>query len=130
MAAKRMALGRGRMLAMLLVALLAVAPGAAAEPRIAATEDVAIVDFAFAPQIIVIEDDSTIVWENTGAVAHTVTAANGRFDSGSLALGDTFEQTFDEPVTLSYFCSIHPFMVGTIVVLDDPIFVPIAMRPQ
>jgi plastocyanin len=118
---------KGCLTVTLLAALLTLSSLATAAPGTAATEDVAIVDFAFAPQIIVLEDDSTIAWENTGTVAHTVTATDGSFDSGSLAPSATFEHIFDEPVTLSYRCTIHPSMTGTIVVLDDPIFVPIVM---
>jgi hypothetical protein len=47
-----------------------------------------------------------------------VTADNGAFDSGRLASGSTFSQTFDTADTFTYHCEIHPQMTGTIVVTE------------
>ncbi len=33
---------------------------------------------------------------------------DGTFDSGSIATGKTFEFTFDQAGTYTYFCHIHP----------------------
>jgi len=38
------------------------------------------------------------------------------YASGTLATGDSFTFTFDEPGTYTYFCELHPQMTGTIVV--------------
>jgi plastocyanin len=45
-----------------------------------------------------------------------VTAEGGSFGSDRLDQGASFEHTFDEPGTLTYRCSAHPGMVGSIVV--------------
>jgi hypothetical protein len=51
----------------------------------------------------------------SGATAHTVTAAEGAdFDSGSIAPGDTFTFTPTTAGTVSYVCTFHPGMRGTI----------------
>jgi hypothetical protein len=57
-----------------------------------------------------------VVWYNRDSVAHTVTARDNSFDSGSLSPGDTFQYTFDQPGKLEYYCTIHSSMVGTITV--------------
>ena len=59
-----------------------------------------------------------MTWTNSGAATHTVTADNGAFDSGRLASGATFSQTFDTAGTFTYHCEIHPQMTGTIVVTE------------
>jgi hypothetical protein len=61
---------------------------------------------------------TTVTWTNSGASPHTVTADNGEFDSGRLAPGASFSQTFDAAGTVTYHCEIHPQMAGTIVVTE------------
>jgi plastocyanin len=57
----------------------------------------------------------TVTFTNDGAVAHTVTATSGaKFDSGSLEPGKTFKFTAEKAGTVSYVCTIHPGMQGTI----------------
>ena len=100
-------------------ALLTLAPGlgvsgAAAQDGAAVT----IVDFAFQPASLEVPAGTTVTWTNSGAATHTVTADNGAFDSGRLASGATFSQTFDTAGTFTYHCEIHPQMTGTIVVTE------------
>jgi plastocyanin len=64
---------------------------------------------------------STVTWTNLDGAAHTVTAGvpgekTGEFDSGRLANGATFSQTFAQAGTVAYFCAIHPSMRGTVTV--------------
>lgn len=75
---------------------------------------VSIVDFAFEPASVEVPAGSTVTWTNTGAAPHTVTADDGSFDSGQLAPGATFSQTFDSRGDFIYHCTIHPQMTGTI----------------
>lgn len=64
----------------------------------------------------------TVVWDNVDTAAHTVTSGNisdghdGVFDSSLFMAGDSFEYTFDEAGSYDYFCMVHPWMVGVIVV--------------
>jgi plastocyanin len=98
-----------------LLALLAFAIG----PRAAAAQNgasVSIVDFAFQPASVEVAAGSTVTWTNSGAAPHTVTADNGAFDSGQLAPGASFSQTFDTAGTFTYHCEIHPQMTATITV--------------
>jgi plastocyanin len=41
---------------------------------------------------------------------------DGKFKSAALDTDDTFSQTFTAPSEYQYFCSIHPYMTGKIVV--------------
>ncbi len=40
------------------------------------------------------------------------------FDSGLLLAGNTFSHTFQEAGIVDYFCIFHPWMLGTVIVLD------------
>lgn len=77
---------------------------------------VAIQDFAFAPQVLEIPVGTTVTWINNDPSQHTATASDGSFDSGVLAQGGTFSFTFDTPGTYDYICSLHPNMTGQIIV--------------
>ncbi len=76
---------------------------------------VTIADFAFdAPASAAV--GTTVEVTNTDGATHTFTAADGSFDTGNLASGDTATVTFDTAGTIDYFCSIHPSMTGSITV--------------
>jgi hypothetical protein len=78
---------------------------------------VRIVDVAYAPASITINQGDVVTWTNTGALDHTVTADDGSFDSGTLAPGDPFANLFDKAGTFRYHCTIHPAeMIATVVV--------------
>ena len=87
---------------------------AASEAPAAGGDAVAIKDFAFAPASLTVAAGSTVTWTNEDGAAHTATADDGSFDSGSLATGATFSQTFDTAGSFPYKCAIHPNMTGTI----------------
>lgn len=53
-------------------------------------------------------------WTNSGARVHTVTAADGAFDSGRLPVGTRFARSFEAPGTVRYLCTLHPGMNGTL----------------
>jgi plastocyanin len=77
---------------------------------------VTISNFAFQPASLQVAVGTTVTWTNQDSTAHTVTSDTGAFDSGQLAPGATFSQTFMTPGTFAYHCQIHPFMTATIVV--------------
>ena len=73
--------------------------------------------FAFSPQTLTVPAGTRVVWTNRDEEPHVVTSAGTQF-APSLALdtGDSYAVTFAKPGTYAYFCSIHPMMVGTIIV--------------
>ena len=66
---------------------------------------------------------SSVKWTNNDNVVHTVTqgkpsndTASPEFNSGPIKPGGTFVHFFDETGSVDYYCSIHPHMVGTVIV--------------
>ena len=78
--------------------------------------DVAIVDFAFDPEVATVAAGGSITWTNVGAAPHTVLA--DWTDSDIMEPTATFTFTFSEPGIYEYQCGLHPAMVGTIKVID------------
>src|SRR3954451_3076265 len=100
---------------------------ALAVPASAATTGVDVANFAFTPSTVHIAPGDTVAWTFRGPdLNHSVTATDGSFDSdpgtGSPlhVVGDTFSHTFDSAGTFSYFCKVHSFMKGTVVVGTGP----------
>jgi plastocyanin len=78
---------------------------------------VAIADFQFTPGSTTVHVGDTITWTNSGPSPHTATANDGSFNTGTLQKGQSGSHTFTRAGTFSYFCTIHPYMKGTVVVL-------------
>ena len=72
--------------------------------------------FAFSPEVIKVKAGTEIIWKNNESTAHTVTAEDGSFDSGTLTQGAEFRKKFMKPGTYSYSCEMHSFMSGKVVV--------------
>ncbi|MDA7955476.1 MAG: hypothetical protein MPI91_08320 [Nitrosopumilus sp.] len=74
------------------------------------------------PDDLIIESGDSIRWHNRDAHPHTVTSGgpeggpDGRFDSGPIPPGGSWEHTFGERGTYPYYCSIHPWARGEVVV--------------
>jgi plastocyanin len=91
-------------------------PAAASKPA-SREHAVQMLDNAFEAKDITVKVGDTITWENAGAAPHTATATEGAdFDSGSVAPGDSYEWTAKKAGTVSYVCTFHPGMEGTITV--------------
>jgi plastocyanin len=102
--------------AALQVAVLAgvtVVPIAAAR---AADATVKIENFTFAPQNLTVKIGTTVTWDNEDDIPHTIASSTKLFRSNALDTGDKFSFTFTTPGAYQYFCSLHPHMIGTIVV--------------
>jgi nitrite reductase (NO-forming) len=82
---------------------------------------------SYSPNPINIQVGTTIVWSNIDNNMHTVTSgtpntvsAGELFDSGLTALimpSKTYSHKFVHPGEFSYFCRVHPTMVGKVTVL-------------
>jgi plastocyanin len=73
-------------------------------------------DFMFAPTALTVDAGSTVTWTNKDDEPHTVVSDSGLFRSAALDTNESFSFRFDKPGTYRYMCTIHPRMVGTIVV--------------
>jgi plastocyanin len=77
---------------------------------------VTIDNFTFNPAPVVVPVGAQVTWTNDDDVPHTVRADDGAFRSKPMDSGDSFSFTFTKPGVYSYFCSIHPKMVGKVIV--------------
>jgi plastocyanin len=77
---------------------------------------VSIKDFSFSPTATTVTAGTTVRWKNLDGEPHTVRSVDATFKSDALDQNDSFAVKFDKPGTYRYVCSIHPQMVGTIVV--------------
>ena len=77
---------------------------------------IVIKNFDFSPMTLTIKAGESVTWKNEDGEPHTVTSDTGLFRSGGLDEDDSFTFKFDRPGTYNYVCSIHPKMVGKIVV--------------
>jgi len=59
---------------------------------------------------------ATVTWVNHDDDAHTVTSTAALFRSPGLDTDETFSYRFTKPGTYKYFCTLHPLMVGTVIV--------------
>jgi plastocyanin len=77
---------------------------------------VSIHNFAFGPARLVVSPGTRIVWTNKDSDPHTVDSTKGVWTSEALDTDSQFARVFTNTGTFPYYCSIHPFMHGTIVV--------------
>ena len=79
-------------------------------------------DECYIPATLNISAGTTVIWENNDAAAHLATSGtpdggpDGVFDSGMIMGGATYEYEFSETGEFVYYCLVHPWMVGTVVV--------------
>ncbi len=85
---------------------------------------VPIQDFQYHPDELRIETGTRVLWVNYDVEPHDVVSGlpgvrDQRYLSSLLGPGASFSFTFTEPGEYEYYCSIHPYMTGKIVV-EDP----------
>ena len=79
---------------------------------------IAIFNYKFDPATVTVPAGTTVTWTNHDDIPHTVASSNKSFKgSGGLDTGDSYSYTFDRPGTYKYYCTLHPFMTGTVVVM-------------
>jgi plastocyanin len=96
---------------LLAAAVLACQGLAAATPG-----QVVIKDFMFMPATLTVKAGTMVTWANKDEEPHTVYSDTGLFRSGAIDTGEAFSFRFDQPGTYHFLCTIHPRMVGTIIV--------------
>ena len=75
----------------------------------------------YIPSKISIRQGESVTWLNEDAAFHSVTSGtyenpNGMFDSGYLDPNESFTIKFEESGTFDYFCTLHPWMKGKVIV--------------
>jgi plastocyanin len=77
---------------------------------------VEIVDFKYDPETVTVKAGSKLEFTNKDSAAHTATAQDSSFDTGTLNQGDSATVTLDKPGTYDYYCRFHAFMKASVVV--------------
>jgi predicted secreted protein with PEFG-CTERM motif len=81
-------------------------------------------DECFIPASVTVDVGGIVTWSNDDTAAHTVTSGtagdgpDGNFDSSLFMAGTTFSWTATEAGEYPYFCMVHPWMKGIVVVAE------------
>ncbi len=73
----------------------------------AAQVTITMTDSTFSPKNVTVNAGDTVTWVNNGSMAHTATADNNSFDSGTIQPGGNFAAIFNGPGTYAYHCKFH-----------------------
>ena len=79
-------------------------------------------DGCFIPSPVTIPIGGTVTWDNSDNAAHTATAGSatdgpsGVWDSSLIMAGGSYSFTFEEAGSYDYFCMVHPWMAGLVIV--------------
>ena len=76
----------------------------------------------YLPFQLEINSGEMITWTNTDSAAHTVTSGvpgtpDGVFDSGMILANQSWEFTFADSGEYDYYCIVHPWMTGKVMVI-------------
>ena len=90
-----------------------------------------ITDECYLPYSLDIWVSDTVSWNNVDSAAHTVTSGSpnnhdGNFDSGMMMVNQSWEFTFTDSGEYDYYCVLHPWMTGKIIVneVEEMIVIP------
>ena len=79
----------------------------------------------YQPDQITVSPGATVMWDNQDNALHTATSGNpdtatpdGKFDTGIIGANQQSKPVTmpTEPGDYVYFCTLHPFLVGTVTV--------------
>ena len=101
---------------LLLAGLTQVLAGETALKAAASPATVNIDNFAFTPATLTVTAGATVTWKNEDDSPHRIGDKDGTLKSAALDTDDTFSHTFAAPGEYPYICTIHPYMVGKIIV--------------
>jgi len=72
--------------------------------------------FVFTPATLTVKPGTMVTFENHDTMVHNVVGVGGIFRSKPLETNDKVSIAFDKPGEFAYFCGLHPYMRGKIVV--------------
>ncbi len=112
---QRKSLARGKGLLLLALVSPVGAAFTCALQAFAATTNVNIVNFAFSPPAVSLQVNDSVRWVWVGSNHSATSTSNPKvWDSGVHNAGFTFTNTFGSAGTFPYFCTVHPFMTGSV----------------
>ena len=111
------------------VAILAITPQAFAVTGITISkgdssgQDCVTAKNCYNPDVVTVAPGELVTWTNADSSSHTVTSGNPSdnqtgtiFDSSLIRPSTTYSFTFKDPGTYNYFCQLHPWMTGEVIV--------------
>ena len=75
-----------------------------------------IVDFRFDPAVVTVNVGTRVTWTEVGPTVHNTVSKDKLWESPILNPGQKFSYTFTRPGTYEYLCTLHPEMVGKVIV--------------
>jgi plastocyanin len=77
----------------------------------------------FTPNIAIVDLGGIVIFSNTDSAAHTFSAGTtsevtGEFDTSMVMAGQSYEWTADVVGEIDYFCMVHPWMDGILIVQE------------
>ena len=113
----------------LIVGIMAFAPSAFADTAVTMTkgssadQTCVTANNCFDPAQVNITPGTEVDWKNADTASHTVTSGKPSdnttgtiFDSSLVKAGGEFKFTFNDPGTFDYYCQVHPWMTGQVIV--------------
>jgi plastocyanin len=85
-------------------------------PVVAKNHVVEIIQFKFTPDQINVKVGDTVTWINRDFVAHTAQSIDNSFNTGSLALNESYTLVVNDIGDYAYFCEYHPSMQAAMLV--------------
>lgn len=78
-------------------------------------------DRCYVPSIISIKQGNQVIWQNQDSAFHSVTSGSydspsDLFDSGYMDPYEFFIMNFENEGIFDYFCTLHPWMAGKVIV--------------
>jgi plastocyanin len=72
--------------------------------------------FVFSPGLVKVSTGTTVLWTNRDGVDHDVTFRERDLASPLVGKGGKIAVVFRKPGEYRYYCHVHPFMQGTVLV--------------
>ncbi len=77
---------------------------------------ITISNFKFSPSPVVVSPGTRVIWTNRDSDPHTIDSVKSLWASEALDTNGRFARVFKASGTFAYYCGIHPFMHGTVIV--------------
>lgn len=85
------------------------------------TNQVTIRDYQYIPKTIKVKTGTKVTWTNQDQVHHSITADLSTKDAPNSPLigqGQSYSFTFHKAGTYKFYCMLHPYMLGTVIVTN------------
>ncbi|WP_234108433.1 plastocyanin/azurin family copper-binding protein [Chryseobacterium sp. R2A-55] len=89
-------------------------PGSTAPPTVAKADTILIRQMKFNPQELHVNKGATVIFVNKDVVAHDVTSKDKKTYSDTIKVNQSWTWVAND--SMSYYCSIHPTMLGKVLI--------------